>query len=70
MWKIIEEKGLTEKGFELEKNRERRPCLRTMAVIDLETDEKFFFSRDMRESHILCKMLYLFHMQQQQSVGK
>jgi len=43
MWKIIEEKGLTDKAFKLEKNRERRPCMRSMEVIDLETNEKIFF---------------------------
>ena len=45
MWKIIEEKGLTDKAFEIQKNRERRPCMRSMEVIDLETDEKLFFPR-------------------------
>jgi len=45
MWKIIEEKGLTDKAFEIEKNRERRPCIRSMEVTDLETDEKMFFFR-------------------------
>jgi len=43
MWKIIEEKGLTDKAFEIEKNRERRPCMRSVEVIDLGTNEKFFF---------------------------
>jgi len=37
MWKIIEEKGLTDKAFEIEKNRERRPCMRSIEVIYLET---------------------------------
>jgi len=32
MCKIIEEKGLTDKAFEIEKNRERRPCMRSMEV--------------------------------------
>jgi len=41
MWKIIEEKGLIDKAFEIEKNRERRPCMRSMEVTDLETDENF-----------------------------
>jgi len=45
LWKIIEEKGLTDKVFEIEKNRERRPCMTSMEVIDLETDEKLFFPR-------------------------
>ena len=45
MWKSIEEKGLTDKAFEIEKNRERRPCMRSMVVIDFETDEKLFFLR-------------------------
>jgi len=45
MWKITEEKGLTDKAFEFEKNRERRLCMRSMEVIDLETDEKLFFPR-------------------------
>jgi len=43
MWKIIEEKGLTDKAFEIETNRERRLCMRSMEVIDLETNEKIFF---------------------------
>jgi len=43
LWKIIEEKGLSDKAFKIEKNRERRPCMRSMEVIDLETDEKLFF---------------------------
>jgi len=45
MWKIIEEKGLTDKAFKIEKNRERRPFMRSMEVIDLETVEKLFFPR-------------------------
>jgi len=45
MWKIIGEKGLTDKAFEIEKNRERRPCVRSMEVINLETDENLFFFR-------------------------
>jgi len=70
MWKIIEEKGLTDKAFEIEKNREGRPCIRSMEVIDLETYEKLFFSEDMGGGEILRKMLYFFHIQQRQSVGK
>jgi len=45
MWEIIKEMGLYDKAFEIEKNRERRPCMRSMEVIDLETDEKLFFPR-------------------------
>jgi len=45
MWKIIEEKGLTDKAFEIEKNRERKPCMRSMEVTDLKTGEKLFFPR-------------------------
>ena len=45
MWKIIEEKGLTDKAFKIEKNRERRSFMRSMEVIDLETVEKLFFPR-------------------------
>jgi len=45
MWKITEEKRLTDKAFEIEKNRERRPCMRSMEVINIKTDEKFFFPR-------------------------
>jgi len=60
MCKIIEEKGLTDKAFEIEKNRERRPCTRSMEVIDLETDENFF-PEDMGGGEILWKMLYFFH---------
>jgi len=43
MWEIIKEMGLYDKAFKIEKNRERRPCMRSMEVIDLETDEKLFF---------------------------
>jgi len=57
MWKIIEGKGLTDKAFEIEKNRERRLCMRSMEVIDLEKDEKLFFSEDMGGGEILWKML-------------
>jgi len=70
MWIIIEEKGLTDKAFEIEKNRERKPCMRSMEVIDLKTGEKLFFSKDMWGGEILWKMLFFFHIQQQQSVGK
>ena len=45
MWKITEEKRLTDKAFEIEKNRERRPSTRSMEVIDLEKDEKLFFPK-------------------------
>ena len=46
LWKIIEEKGLTDKAFKIEKNRERRPCMRSMEVIELKTDDELFFSED------------------------
>jgi len=45
LWKIIEEKGLTDKAFKIEKNRERRPCMRSMEVIELKTDDELFFLR-------------------------
>jgi len=45
MWKIIEEKGLSDKAFEIEKNRERRRCIRSIEVVDLETNEKMFFPK-------------------------
>jgi len=70
MWKITEEKRLTDKAFEIEKNRERRPCMRSMEVINIKTDEKFFFSEDMGGGEILWKKLYFFHIQQRQKCGK
>ena len=45
LWKIIEEKGLTDKAFKIEKNRERRPCMSSMEVIELKTDDELFFLR-------------------------
>ena len=45
MWKIIEEKGLTDKAFELEKNHKRKRLRRSIVVVDLETNEKMFFQR-------------------------
>jgi len=44
-WKIIEEKGLTDKAFELEKNHKRKGIRRSIVVVDLETNEKMFFQR-------------------------
>jgi len=44
--------------------------MRSVEEIDLKTDEKLFFSKDMGGGEILWKMLYFFHMQQRQSVGK
>jgi len=45
MWKIIEEKGLTDKAFELEKNHKRKRIRRSIEVVDLETNEKMFFQK-------------------------
>jgi len=41
-----------------------------MEVIDLKTDQNIVFSKDMGGGEILWKMIYFFHMQQRQSVGK
>jgi len=40
--------------------------MRSMEVIDLETNEKLFFSEDMGGGEILWKMLYFFYIQQRQ----
>ena len=45
LWKIIEEKGLTDKAFELEKNHKRKRVRRSIEVVDLETNEKMFFQK-------------------------
>ena len=45
MWKIIEEKGLTDKAFEFEKNHKRKRIRRSIVIVDLETNEKMFFQR-------------------------
>jgi len=45
LWKIIEEKGLTDKSFELEKNHKRKRIRRAIEVVDLETNEKMFFQK-------------------------
>ena len=45
MWKIIEEKELTDKAFELEKNHKRKRIRRSIVVVDLETNEKMLFQR-------------------------
>jgi len=45
LWKIIEEKGLTDKAFELEKNHKRKRIRRSIEVVDLETNEKMFFQK-------------------------
>jgi len=70
LWKIIEEKGLTDKAFKIEKNRERRPCMRSMEVMTSKQTKNCFSSEDMGDGEILWKMLYFSHMQQRQSVGK
>jgi len=48
MWKIIEEKGLTDKAFELEKSVKRkvgsgRVSGKSVEVLDLETNETKYF---------------------------
>jgi len=43
--KIIEEKGLSDKTFELEKNHKRKRIPRSIEVVDLETNEKMFFQK-------------------------
>jgi len=43
--KIIEEKGLTDKAFELEKNHKRKGIRRSIEVVGLETNEKIFFQK-------------------------
>jgi len=45
MWKIFEEKGLTDKAFEIEKNHKRKRIRRSIVVVDLETNEKMFFQK-------------------------
>ena len=45
MWKIIEEKGLTDKAFEIEKNHKRKRIRRSIEVVDLKTNEKIFFQK-------------------------
>jgi len=45
LWKIIDEKGLTDKAFELEKNHKRKRIRRLIEVVDLETNEKMFFEK-------------------------
>jgi len=53
MWKIIEEKGLTDKAFELEKNHKRKRVGRSIVVVDLETNEKNVFPKVGRHRRIL-----------------
>jgi len=48
MWKIIEEKGLTDKVFELEKSVKRKPgsgriARNSVEVVDLDTNETKYF---------------------------
>ena len=45
MWKITEEKGLTDKAFELQKNHKRKRIRRSIEVVDFETNEKMFFQK-------------------------
>jgi len=45
LWKIIEEKGFTDKAFELEKNHKRKRIRRSIEVVDLETNEKMVFRK-------------------------
>jgi len=48
MWKIIEEKGLADKAFELEKSVKRKPgseriARKSVEVVDLDTNETKYF---------------------------
>ena len=48
MWKIIEEKGLTDTAFELEKGLKRKPgsgriARKSVEVVDLDTNETKYF---------------------------
>jgi len=53
MWKIIEEKGLNDKAFELEKNHKRKRIRRSVVVVDLETNKKCFSKERERERESL-----------------
>jgi len=49
MWKIIEEKGLVDKAFELEKSVKRKPgsgriARKSVEVVELETNETKYFA--------------------------
>jgi len=70
MWKIIEQKGLTDKAFELEKNHKRKRIRRSIMVVDLETNEKMFFQRVADAEEYYNKSYVFFHIQQRQSVEK
>jgi len=59
MWKIIEEKGLTDKAFELEKNHKRKRIRRSIVVFDLETNEKMFFQK-VADAVEYCNKSYVF----------
>jgi len=48
MWKIIEEKGLTDKDFQLERSVKRKPgsgriARKSVEVVDLDTNETKYF---------------------------
>jgi len=58
LWKIIEEKGLTDKCFELEKNHKRKRIRRSIEVVDLETNEKMFSKRWQTLQNIIPKVMF------------
>jgi len=61
LWKIIEEKGLTDKTFELEKNHKRKRIRRSIEVVDLETNEKMFFEKVADAAKYYNKGYVFFH---------
>jgi len=69
MWKIIEEKGLTDKAFELEKNHKRKRIRRSIVVVDLETNEKMFFQR-VADAEEYCNKSYVFSYTTMEKSGK
>jgi len=59
MWKIIEEKGLTDKAFKIEKNHKRKRIRRSVEVVDLGTNEKMFF-QNVADAAEYCNKSYAF----------
>jgi len=70
MWKIIEEKGLTDKAFEIEKNHKRKRIRRSIEVVDLKTNEKIFFQKMADAEEYYTKSYVFFHIQQWKRVEK
>ena len=60
MWKIIEGKGQVDKAFEMERNRERRQCVRSIEVVDLEKNEKIFLPKVADAVEYYCKSYVFF----------